>query len=53
VTGSTSRRDTGSVAYWAGAGALIILGFLTLFSIAAPLFLTGVVMVWLLGATDP
>jgi len=35
----------GSIAYWAGAAVLMLFGFVAIFSIGAPFFLTGAAMV--------
>ena len=35
---------TGAIAYWSGAALLVVFGFLSLFSIGAPLALTGLAM---------
>ena len=37
-------REWGAAVYWAGAVVLVVVGFLAIFSIGAPLFLTGVAM---------
>jgi len=37
-------RDLGAGVYWAGAVVLVVVGFLAIFSIGAPLLLTGVAM---------
>jgi hypothetical protein len=38
-------KRSGSIAYWAGAAVLMLFGFVAIFSIGAPFFLTGAVMV--------
>ena len=40
----SSRTSGSTIAYWTGAVALVALGSLALFSIGAPLLLTGVLM---------
>ena len=37
-------HDRGAAVYWAGAVVLVVVGFLAIFSIGAPLLLTGVAM---------
>jgi hypothetical protein len=44
VNTSSSRTSGSTIAYWTGAVALVALGSLALFSIGAPLLLTGAVM---------
>jgi hypothetical protein len=35
----------GSIAYWGGAAVLVLVGFVAIFSIGAPFFLTGAAMI--------
>ena len=37
-------HDSGAAVYWAGAGVLVVVGYLAIFSIGAPLLLTGIAM---------
>jgi hypothetical protein len=37
-------HDPGAAVYWSGAVVLVVVGFLAIFSIGAPLLLTGVAM---------
>jgi hypothetical protein len=38
-------RRASSIAYWAGAAVLMLFGFVAIFSIGAPFFLTGAAMI--------
>jgi hypothetical protein len=38
-------KRAGSIAYWAGAVVLMLFGFVAIFSIGAPFFLTGAAMI--------